>query len=181
MDAVHRFFRFCHRTGAVVCHHCFSGFFHLPADGADHYCYGRVCHYYSPDGGHYSADGTPDSVHRHFLLESVPVLFNRFLRLFRCRFCLSLCLQLCCFCRCKMLCLFRCFCCLRVNCAFKCFSYIITGCRSCLRIAAVWILSLWTAVAIPLASVTISRTSVVIAAAAAALFAVLCIEHSSNA
>ena len=40
---------------------------------------------------------------------------------------------------------------------------------------------LWTAVAIPLASVTISRTSVVIAAAAAALFAVLCIEHSSNA
>ena len=107
--------------------------------------------------------------------------FNRFLRLFRCWFCLSLCLQLCCFCRCKMLCLFRCFCCLRVNCAFKCFSYIITGCRSCLRIAAVWILSLWTAVAIPLASVTISRTSVVIAAAAASLFAVLCIEHSSNA
>ena len=63
---------------AVVCHHCFSGFFRLPVDGADHCYYGRVCHYYFPDDDHYSADGTPDSVHRHFLLESVPVLFQPF-------------------------------------------------------------------------------------------------------
>lgn len=57
MDAVRHFFRFCHRMDAVVCHHCFSGFFRLPVDGADHCYYGRVCHYYFPDDDHYSADG----------------------------------------------------------------------------------------------------------------------------